>query len=127
MATLSRLWRHSILNTSRLSPNTSGFAPSRSHFIPRSDSAGRVPERWRTTWTALHPIWCTLPRRGRLACWDGAMPWPAAFALPWAAPLVLGLAGTVAATRVALRVHHVSDVVAGFTLGGVAGVLTQVL
>ena len=36
---------------------------------------------------------------------------------PLAAPLALPLAGVVAHSRVALRVHHVSDVVAGIALG----------
>jgi undecaprenyl-diphosphatase len=41
---------------------------------------------------------------------------------PLTAPFVLALAATVAWTRVALRVHHRSDVVAGATLG-IAGAL----
>ena len=36
---------------------------------------------------------------------------------PLAAPIALPLAGVVAHSRVALRVHHVSDVVAGVALG----------
>ena len=36
---------------------------------------------------------------------------------PLAAPIALPLAGVVAHSRVALRVHHVSDVVAGVVLG----------
>lgn len=35
----------------------------------------------------------------------------------WIAPVVLPLAGLVAASRVTLRVHHVGDVVAGVALG----------
>jgi undecaprenyl-diphosphatase len=41
---------------------------------------------------------------------------------PWLAPLLLPLAGVVAVSRVRLRVHHASDVVAGAALG-VAGAL----
>jgi len=40
-----------------------------------------------------------------------------ALAHPTAAPIVVPLAGLVAYSRVALRVHHVSDVVAGVVLG----------
>ncbi len=40
-----------------------------------------------------------------------------ALAHPSAAPMVLPLAALVAYSRVALRVHHVSDVVAGVVLG----------
>jgi undecaprenyl-diphosphatase len=40
-----------------------------------------------------------------------------ALAHPLAAPIVLPLAALVAYSRVALRVHHVSDVVAGAALG----------
>jgi len=47
---------------------------------------------------------------------------PVAATWPWAAPAALGLAGYVAWTRVALRVHHVADVLAGAALG-VAGAL----
>ena len=36
---------------------------------------------------------------------------------PASAPLVLPLAGLVAYSRVALRVHHLSDVLAGVALG----------
>ncbi len=42
---------------------------------------------------------------------------PIALAHPWLAPVVLGLAATVAASRVWLRVHHVSDVLVGVGLG----------
>lgn len=41
----------------------------------------------------------------------------AAVAYPWAAPIVVGLAGLVSYSRVALRVHHPSDVLAGVALG----------
>lgn len=47
---------------------------------------------------------------------------PVALTWPVVAPLVLALAGLVAASRVTLRVHHVSDVVAGALLGA-AGAL----
>ncbi|HWC73898.1 MAG TPA: phosphatase PAP2 family protein [Gemmatimonadales bacterium] len=40
---------------------------------------------------------------------------------PLAAPLLLPLAGLIAYSRVALRVHHVGDVIAGIALGA-AGV-----
>jgi undecaprenyl-diphosphatase len=40
-----------------------------------------------------------------------------AYAHPWAGLVLLPLAGLVAYSRVALRVHHVSDVVAGVALG----------
>ncbi len=40
-----------------------------------------------------------------------------ALAHPTAAPLVVPLAALIAYSRVALRVHHVSDVVAGVVLG----------
>lgn len=40
-----------------------------------------------------------------------------ALAHPLAAPVLLPLAGLVAYSRVALRVHHVSDVLAGVALG----------
>jgi len=40
-----------------------------------------------------------------------------ALAHPTAAPIVVPVAGLVAYSRVALRVHHVSDVVAGVVLG----------
>jgi undecaprenyl-diphosphatase len=45
---------------------------------------------------------------------------PVALAYPWLAPVALGLAVTVAASRVWLKVHHLSDVLAGVALG-VAG------
>lgn len=41
----------------------------------------------------------------------------AAVAHPWIAPVVLPLAGLVSYSRVALRVHHPGDVVAGIALG----------
>lgn len=41
----------------------------------------------------------------------------AAVAFPWAAPIVVPLAGLVSYSRVALRVHHTSDVLAGVALG----------
>jgi membrane-associated phospholipid phosphatase len=41
----------------------------------------------------------------------------------WLAPLLLPLAAAVTVSRVRLRVHHASDVVAGAALG-VAGALT---
>ena len=41
----------------------------------------------------------------------------AAIAYPWTAPLALPLAAAVSYTRVALRVHHTSDVLAGVVLG----------
>ena len=40
-----------------------------------------------------------------------------AIAHPLLAPFVLPLAGVVAYSRVALRVHHVSDVLAGIAVG----------
>jgi undecaprenyl-diphosphatase len=40
-----------------------------------------------------------------------------ALAHPLTAPVVLPLAGLVTYSRVALRVHHVSDVLAGVALG----------
>jgi undecaprenyl-diphosphatase len=52
---------------------------------------------------------------------------PAAMTHPWIAPLAIPLAGAVASTRIVLRVHHVSDVIAGLVLGGAAGVLVQAL
>jgi undecaprenyl-diphosphatase len=42
---------------------------------------------------------------------------PVALAHPWIAPAALGLAGLIAASRVALRVHHLSDVLVGAGLG----------
>lgn len=42
---------------------------------------------------------------------------PVAAAFPWAAPPVLALAGVIAWSRVALRVHHASDTWAGALLG----------
>jgi undecaprenyl-diphosphatase len=41
----------------------------------------------------------------------------ATVAYPWVAPVVLPLAGLVSYSRVALRVHHPSDVLAGVALG----------
>ena len=41
----------------------------------------------------------------------------AAVAHPWVAPVALPLAGLVSYSRVALRVHHPGDVVAGIALG----------
>ena len=41
----------------------------------------------------------------------------AAIAHPWIAPIALPLAGLVSYSRVALRVHHPGDVVAGIALG----------
>ena len=43
---------------------------------------------------------------------------------PLAAPIALPLAGVVAHSRVALRVHHVSDVVAGVVLGLAGAIAT---
>jgi len=45
---------------------------------------------------------------------------PIALTHPWLAPVTLGLATTVAASRVWLKVHHLTDVLAGVGLG-VAG------
>lgn len=45
----------------------------------------------------------------------------------WAGLALLVWAGAVAAARVGLGVHYVSDVVAGLALGGVVGVLTAVM
>jgi undecaprenyl-diphosphatase len=42
---------------------------------------------------------------------------PIALAWVWAAPLALGAASVVAWSRVALRVHYASDVIAGVGLG----------
>jgi undecaprenyl-diphosphatase len=51
-----------------------------------------------------------------------------ALAHPLAGPIVLPLAALVAYSRVALRVHHVSDVIAGVVLGlGGAIAATQLL
>ena len=52
-----------------------------------------------------------------------------AIAHPVLAPLLLPLAAVVAASRVTLRVHHVSDVVAGVLLGlaGAAGASLLIL
>lgn len=47
---------------------------------------------------------------------------PVAFAHVWLAPFALTLAGSIAYSRYALRVHHLSDVCAGVALG-VAGAL----
>ncbi len=47
----------------------------------------------------------------------------AAVAHPWLAAPTLLLAGTVAASRVWLRVHHLSDVLAGVALGVAGAVL----
>jgi undecaprenyl-diphosphatase len=47
--------------------------------------------------------------------------------VPVLAPALLPLAALVAATRVTLRVHHVSDVVAGAVLGLAGAVLATVL
>jgi undecaprenyl-diphosphatase len=47
---------------------------------------------------------------------------PIALAHAWLAPVALGLAVTVAGSRVWLRVHHLTDVLAGVALG-VAGAL----
>ena len=41
----------------------------------------------------------------------------AAIAHPWVAPIVLPLAGIVSYSRVALRVHHLTDVLGGVALG----------
>ena len=40
-----------------------------------------------------------------------------AVAYPWVAPIAMPLAGLVSYSRVALRVHHASDVLAGVALG----------
>jgi undecaprenyl-diphosphatase len=42
---------------------------------------------------------------------------PIAITWPWTAPLALGLAALVSASRVVLKVHHASDVFAGAALG----------
>lgn len=42
---------------------------------------------------------------------------PVAFAHAWLAPVVLGIATMVALSRVTLRVHYLSDVMAGIALG----------
>jgi undecaprenyl-diphosphatase len=42
---------------------------------------------------------------------------PIAIEWPWLAPLVLGVAMVIAASRVILRVHHASDVFVGAALG----------
>jgi undecaprenyl-diphosphatase len=47
----------------------------------------------------------------------------ASVAHPWIAPLALPVGGLVAASRVMLRVHHVSDVLAGAALGAAGAVL----
>jgi len=41
----------------------------------------------------------------------------ASVAYPWATPIAVPLAGLVSYSRVALRVHHASDVLAGVALG----------
>ncbi len=46
---------------------------------------------------------------------------PVALTWPLAVPLALGLAALIAASRVTLRVHHLSDVVAGALLGAAGG------
>jgi undecaprenyl-diphosphatase len=48
-----------------------------------------------------------------------------AYAHPWIGAVVLPLAGLVAYSRVALRVHHLSDVLAGAALG-LAGAVAAV-
>jgi len=52
-----------------------------------------------------------------------------AFALAWPplAPLLLGLAAAVAWTRVALRVHYLSDVAAGAALGIGGAIAAQLI
>jgi undecaprenyl-diphosphatase len=55
----------------------------------------------------------------------GAFATGASRELPAAAPVLMGLAGTVAFSRIYTGVHHPSDVVAGFTVGGVVAVLTR--
>jgi undecaprenyl-diphosphatase len=50
----------------------------------------------------------------------------ASVAHPWIAPLALPAGGLVAASRVMLRVHHLSDVLAGAALGA-AGAVVAVL
>jgi undecaprenyl-diphosphatase len=47
---------------------------------------------------------------------------PIAITWPWTAPLALGLAAVISASRVILKVHHASDVFAGAALG-IAGAL----
>ena len=42
---------------------------------------------------------------------------PIAIEWPWLAPLVLGVAMVIAASRVTLKVHHASDVFVGAALG----------
>jgi undecaprenyl-diphosphatase len=41
----------------------------------------------------------------------------ASLAYPWTAPVLLSLAALVSVSRVWLRVHHISDVLAGVALG----------
>ena len=49
----------------------------------------------------------------------------AALAHPWLAPGALLLAGLVAASRVLLRVHHLTDVLAGVALGTAGAILAM--
>ena len=51
----------------------------------------------------------------------------AALAHPWLAPVVLPIAAYVGYTRVALRVHHSSDVVAGAALGAAGAIAALAL
>jgi undecaprenyl-diphosphatase len=47
----------------------------------------------------------------------------ASVAHPWLAPLALPLGGLVVTSRVMLRVHHVSDVLAGAALGAAGAIV----
>jgi undecaprenyl-diphosphatase len=48
-------------------------------------------------------------------------------ALPWAAPVLAVVAVSVAASRVVVGVHFLSDVVAGSLLGALIGVVAYTL
>lgn len=52
---------------------------------------------------------------------------PIAFAHPLLAPVALGLASAVAVSRVTLRVHYASDVLAGVLLGAGGFIAAQLL
>ena len=51
----------------------------------------------------------------------------ASVAYPWATPIAVPLAGLVSYSRVALRVHHASDVLAGVALGMGGAIATTAL